>query len=505
MKVFLMYSDRDFDSSAPGPWNEAELTADLELGVLWQAMAGEDEFLKQVARAALLAGCHDIEQLGYRQAVVRDCLQNPDVIRKLYDLALAAQEVRKGMYWGVSHYVGAILGSSIEALQKYAVLLRQLRDVADQSAGRFASEGLRRFFAMLQSDLSDAYFETIDAHLKALRFRHGVLISARLGQGNKGQDYTLHLPREAGHLSLTHLFQKKPAAYSYRLPPRDEMGARALSELHGQGVNLVANALAQSTEHILGFMNVLRTELAFFVACLNLHDRLQALGAPSVLPVVAPVAPAMRSFQGLYDICLALQTGRPVVGNDLQADGKNLVVITGANQGGKSTFLRSIGVSQLMLECGMFVPAQACAANLSTSLITHYKREEDTSMHSGKLDEELARMSQIVDHLQPGCLVLFNESFAATNEREGADIAWTITHALLSHGVRVFAVTHLYEYAARFYQEQRDDAIYLRAPRAPDGSRTFRLEVASPLATSYGADLYQKIFGDEDIDLARRT
>ncbi len=52
-----------------------------------------------------------------------------------------------------------------------------------------------------------------------------------------------------------------------------------------------------------------------------------------------------------------LRTDHRIVGNDLDGDKKDLVVITGANQGGKSTFLRSIGLAQLMMQCGMFVPA----------------------------------------------------------------------------------------------------------------------------------------------------
>ena len=68
-------------------------------------------------------------------------------------------------------------------------------------------------------------------------------------------------------------------------------------------------------------------------------------------------------------------------------------MITGANQGGKSTFLRSVGVAQLMMQTGMFVAAQAFSADVRDHVFTHFKREEDAAMESGKLDEELARMS----------------------------------------------------------------------------------------------------------------
>ena len=65
-------------------------------------------------------------------------------------------------------------------------------------------------------------------------------------------------------------------------------------------------------------------------------------------------------------------------------------MITGANQGGKSTFLRSVGLAQLMMQCGMFVAAESLRASVGQRLFTHYKREEDAAMESGKLDEELA-------------------------------------------------------------------------------------------------------------------
>ena len=166
-------------------------------------------------------------------------------------------------------------------------------------------------------------------------------------------------------------------------------------------------------------------------------------------PAPRAVGDRTLSFSGLYDLSLALSAGHRVVGNDLVADGRDLFVITGANSGGKSTFLRSVGQAQLMMQAGMFVAAEGFAAEVRDGLLTHFKREEDAAMESGKLDEELKRMSEIVDRTAPNSIVLFNESFAATNEREGSEIARQITTALVGCGVKVFFVTHLYEFAFR--------------------------------------------------------
>jgi DNA mismatch repair ATPase MutS len=150
-----------------------------------------------------------------------------------------------------------------------------------------------------------------------------------------------------------------------------------------------------------------------------------------------------------------------------------------------------------MMQCGMFTPAESFCANVSNGLFTHFKREEDVTMKSGKLDEELGRMSQIVDDLTSNSMVLFNESFAATNEREGSEIARQITNALLEKHVKVFFVTFLYEFAHGFYEQRTGNAFFLRAERQADGTRTFKLIEGEPMQTSYGEDLYNKIFGTD--------
>ncbi len=116
-------------------------------------------------------------------------------------------------------------------------------------------------------------------------------------------------------------------------------------------------------------------------------------------------------------------------------------------------------------------------------------------MKSGKFDEELGRMSEIVDHLRPSTMILFNESFAATNEREGSEIAVQITSALLEKRIKIFFVTHLYEFAHGLFARRLENAIFLRAERQTDGARTFRLIEGEPLQTSYGQDLYNTVFG----------
>ncbi|MFN2489266.1 MAG: DNA mismatch repair protein MutS [Actinomycetota bacterium] len=498
MKAFLMFEDRDFDLERELPPNADALIQDLELNTLFEAMAAGDEFLFDVARKAALSSVRDPQAILYRQHILADCLEHASIVRDVYALAVESIEGERKAYWGgLSKWSSpdTILHRSVAVLEHFVGMLRKVRRVADEHGGKFRSEGFARFFAMLEEELDDGYFQRIEDHLRQLKFRNGALISAELGRANKGIRYLLRRsPEQHGWLERIFARDRRPA-YSFQIADRDEAGARALEELRGRGINSVANALAQSTDHILSFFVMLRSELAFYIGCLNLHARLGDKGEPTCFPVPSrPEEPAL-SFRGLYDACLTLHVQTRVVGNDVSADGKRLVMITGANQGGKSTFLRSVGLAQVMVQCGMFVPAERFSANVCDGVFTHYRREEDAAMESGKLDEELKRMSDIADLITPNSLLLCNESFASTNEREGSEIARQVIRALLEASIKVFVVTHLFDLARGFYDESMETALFLRAERRADGRRTFRLVKGEPLPTSHGADVYGRLFG----------
>ncbi len=496
MKALLMYRDQDFDLKRPLPPQEAALVQDLELATLFSAMAGGDKFLLEVARKAVLTSLRSPDAIRYRQQILADCLRQPAVVREMYQIAVAAIEAERKVYYGIYRRMpSAVLSRSVEVLRLFVPELQKLRALADQYSGQFASAGFTTLFVMLQRELDDTYFARIQAHLRDLKFRSGALISAGLGKGNKGTGYVLHRTPERKRSWLSLLFGKTEPEFTYRIADRDEGGIRALGELRDRGINPVANALAQSVDHILAFFTMLRTELAFYVGCMNLQEQLAAKGAGTCLPVPVERGRRTCTCAGLYDVCLALRLEGRVVGNDVQAEGKELLIITGANRGGKSTFLRSLGLAQLMMQCGMFVAAALYSADVCIGLFTHFKREEDATMSSGKLDEELSRMSAIVEHLTADCLVLLNESFAATNEREGSEIARQITCALLERRVKVCFVTHLHEFARGMYERHLPNAMCLRAERKEDGERTYKVVEGKPLQTSYGEDLYRRIFG----------
>jgi DNA mismatch repair ATPase MutS len=486
---------RNSGSRAAPPTSDDVLAQDLELDTLWNAMAAGDEFLFETAKLGVLSSLGDPEAIVYRQRVLADCLEQPQIVGQIYRLAIEALESERkgGALWHTDR-PGTILHRSVAVLKLQVDVLKRLRQIADERAESFSSEGFTRFFAMLREELSDDYLQTVEHHLRELDFKRGVLESAELAKGNKGRRYTVHKP-PAQRWTERLPFANRSTSYSFTIPPRDDNGFRALEEIRGKAINLVANAVAQSADHIKSFFTMLRLELAFYLGCLNLHARLREKGEPTCFPTPLADGQLTLTAEQIYDVCLTLHLDDRVVGNDVNADNKSLVMITGANQGGKSTLLRSLGVAQLMMQSGMFVGGQSLRASVCTGVFTHYKREEDAAMESGKLDEELRRMSEIADHISPRSILLCNESFASTNEREGSEIARQVVRAMLDKQVSVLFVTHMYDLAHSFHAQQLDSALFLRAEREPDGRRTFKVLEGEPLPTSYGEDSYRRIFG----------
>jgi hypothetical protein len=88
------------------------------------------------------------------------------------------------------------------------------------------------------------------------------------------------------------------------------------------------------------------------------------------------------------------------------------------------------------------------------------------------------------------------ESFAATNEREGSEIARQVLTALLETDVKVVFVTHMFDLATGFHHRALQSAVFLGAERGSDGARPFTISEGEPLSTRYGEDSYRKVFGE---------
>jgi hypothetical protein len=146
-----------------------------------------DDFLLEVAQKAALYSLSDLDAICYRQDILQDCLRNAAVIREIYHIPIEAIENKKKHWRGIfGASPSGILSGAVDLLEMFMSLLKKLKRIADDHAGQFQSEGFTRFFTMIQEELDDDYFATVQEHLQELKFKDGVLLNAALEKAMKG-------------------------------------------------------------------------------------------------------------------------------------------------------------------------------------------------------------------------------------------------------------------------------------------------------------------------------
>lgn len=485
MKVHLMSLDETFSISRSLPYGADELKTDLCLTPVINIMADGDDIIRNTVETALLSPLTDSCKILYRQAVLSDCLGNSEKVRELYALvqnALTSQEQRDWRF-SVLQTVTDQFNCCLLRLKSLLEVLRKLRVFSEQNMTRFQSEGFQSFFIDQEKNLDDDFFQQSDDLIQQLQFKDGMLIGASLSKTGRsfGHNLLRHEPVSAAK------WDQEPY---YCVEETDAKGTSDLLHRREIAMSDSNRILVRAVSYIEDYLRSLQRELAFYIGCLNLHEKLTEHGIPTCIPTILPAKQWVST--DIFELNVGLSMEKPV-GNNLSLN-QCCYVITGADLGGKTTFLRSIGQSQLMLQCGMFVAAIKHQAPIVNGVFTHFQREEDHELIHGKLEEELSRMSSIIDRLHGEALVLFDESFCSTNEREGSEIAWQVTKALLSQNITVFTVTHLYLFAKRLYDQHSTDTAFLCAERLSDGTRTKRIVFGPPQRTSFSEDLYREVF-----------
>ncbi len=494
MRVNLLHS---LGAEQPALPHAEDLALDLGLEPVIAACADGEQFVHDVVEATLLRPLTSAADIRFRQEVMRDFVQHPALLRSLHDVttrSLGAEREARRHIWGLGDRPESRLHSSVELLSVLLDLLRELRQVADSNTGAMRSDGVISFLAATSADLSDEYLEQVAVNLDSLRFRSGIPATVRLSPGNGIIDYRVVQPPPRQGRIREFFDTLKRSPWVVTIQPRDEAGATALRHMRDFSLNDLAETLEHSCKHVQAYLLRLHHETAFYVGALNLLHAFQRRHVPTCFPVPDESTTPVLSFSALCDAGLALRGLDAPITNDLDADGRALVLITGANSGGKSTFLRSIGLAQLLTQAGLPVPARSLRISPAAQLLTHFKREEDASITSGKLDEELTRMSNLIRDLVPGSLILFNESFASTYEQEGSEIARNIVLALTRRGIRVVYVTHMYQ-LAKSLDEMDDQAhLFLHTTLKPDGQPTYQLRPSAPEPRSNGIEMYDRVF-----------
>lgn len=208
-----------------------------------------------------------------------------------------------------------------------------------------------------------------------------------------------------------------------------------------------------------------------------------------------------RSLQGLYNAMLALRldSASGMVTNDLEeADRERSFLVTGPNRGGKTTCIQALGQAQLFSQIGLPVCADDARLPVVESILTHFPQDERAAEERGRFGEEMERLAGIFDLVEPGGLVILNETFSSTSQGEAVAVAREVLDALEAIDSTVYFSTHLSSLAETGTNGARVNLIAEAVVEGDSHRRTFRIRRASGPGASFAADIARRYGVDRD-------
>lgn len=540
MNTYLLYQEKDWVNTVPY-YDSSSIVQDLSLHILFRMASrdvireGEavkqvtesDPFIQETMRKVMLVPLESSEEIYFRQSVLKDCINNEDFVRDLYK---TVTEILKN--WEVlgrkehkrnrnANTVNGLV-TLVHVLNLFVKGLSDIKRLLHMNSGRLHSKGFEGLLARLDREYSEEIedrYQTILSNIsffvekhtesnipRATVMRPRIVMECGIAEGLKLGDIKLEdvCAQEKRYRDPNSALSKVQGFINSKttggIPLQKETPMyNQVADIEFEAVRYIMACCDPIFTTFGNFFDQLRLQIAYYVGALNLLHHFERFDLDHCFPVVGKQDELY--FEELKEFVMCMEQRVRAVGNTCNIQDKMLLVVTGANQGGKSTFLRSIGIAQVMMQCGLPVAAYRYRSGIFPAFFTHFTRREDSAMNSGRLDEELGRMNRIVENLGERSLILLNESFATTTEKEGSVIAYDIIKALSEAGVKILTVTHLLSFAQRIYEEtqakeaagEESGVEFLSAERMENGKRTFKMIQHAPELTSFGLDLYESI------------
>ena len=396
---------------------------DLNLDQVVAAIAGEREERNLITRL-LFWHLDDADAVRYRQEVFQD-LDNPVLFDEVQRFADLMHEVRVHLgQLAKMQYRYHREGWLLDAAAIYCDAVQSL--AGHLASARISSRGLLAFREYLASYVASAGFTTLASDTRNRKDALGrIRYCTRIRGGRVDVSrYEEEADYSAAVLKTFERF-KQGAVKDYRIHYRTWPG---MNHVAGQIVELVARLFpaeftalddyCRQHEAFLdeGIRRVDR-ELQFYLAYLDHIRPLRAAGLRFCYPEVSASSKEVRAAD-TFDLALArklVSERKPVVTNDFRLEGRERIfVVTGPNQGGKTTFARTFGQLHHLACVGCPVPGSAARLFLFDRMFTHFEKEEDLTAMSGKLEDDLIRIGTILQAATSDSIVILNETFAST-------------------------------------------------------------------------------------------
>jgi len=372
---------------------------------------------------------HDIDQILYRQEVGKD-LENPLLMGEIR--AFAEQMVLVRRYLGLIdqlYFKNHKEGWFLESVLAYGNAVEGL--AAGISSVELQSRGLKALRGYLRDYVTSDQFCAMMAEARKIKHE---LTSIQYcihikGNGVQVRSYEAE-PDYSQEVEQTFLKFKQGAVKDYHL----KIGRAGMSSVEAQIVDCVAklypeifSALNRFCQAHLDFIDEtvrgFDREIQFYLAYDEFISRLKQAGLKFSYPRVSNTEKTVWAYEA-FDIALANQCvalALPIVTNDFElGENERIIVVTGPNQGGKTTFARMFGQIHYLASLGLPVPGQEAHVFLCDQIYTHFEKEEDIRNLRGKLQDDLVRIHEILKHATSDSILILNEIFTSTSLKDAA-------------------------------------------------------------------------------------
>jgi DNA mismatch repair protein MutS len=448
--------DRPDASSVLDARTTKELFRDLNLDQVFESVrVGRAEYeLEPFFRSPL----NSVDSIRYRQDVFRD-LESESLAKVVRAFGAGMRTMRTRLARGETlhhHYQKKrwLLEAAVAYADAVSALSHGLNGATLRSAG---FSGLRDYVAAYRKSsglmglLTEAAAVTsglaevrYNVHIKGNRIR----VSRYAGEPDYGAEVESTFAKFAQGEVREHDF-------SFRQEPdMDHVEGAVLdmvAELHPD----VFGALDDFAERHAGYLDpvigAFDREVQFYLAYLEFIEPLRAAGLPLCYPLVQDVRKEMRVREA-FDLALARKLRHQldaIVSNDISLEGvERILVVTGPNQGGKTTLARMIGQLHYLSRLGLPVPGREARLYLFDRLFAHFERREEAGHLTGKLEDDLRRIHRIFADASDRSLVILNESFSATTVEDGLLLGRQVLDELIERDMLAVYVTFLHELAS---------------------------------------------------------
>lgn len=426
--------------------------ADLNLDQIVNAVA--EKKAEYHCKPLFLTPLKTASAVRYRQAIMQD-LEDPELADKTTSFSTALSIISttlKSIRTGSSPYLD--LGEYLEQADAYCRAVDDYQKFL--TTARPQSDGFQNARRYLTSYTAAEHFRDLVRDITSLKhaitgirycmYIKNATVSVQKYSGQS--DYT------AAVLKSFEKFRQHPAA-DYTKVIEDTYYAKYVEEaIVSRVAKLYPEEFTQLEEFVHNhpefpdpeIMSFSR-DVMFYIAWLEYIRPLIDAGCSFCYPELTEENET-RCFGG-FDTALAAKLaadGKIPVFNDFSLLGKERIfVITGPNQGGKTTFARMVGQIHYLASLGVKIPASSAKLSLCDQIFTHFEHEEHIGDLTGKLNDELIRIHDILNRATPDSLIIINEIFASTSVKDAVSIGKHLMQMITTAGMRCVLVTFLQE------------------------------------------------------------